>query len=54
MRLFKEEGRLNKFSRRESVGKNIDKEDELREWKKYMEKSDNLKQERTRYCRENK
>ena len=40
MRLFAEEGRLKKFSIRESVGKNIDKEDGLREWKKYMEKSD--------------
>ena len=43
MRLFNEEGRLNKFSRRESVGKNIDKEDGLREWKKYMEKSNKSK-----------
>ena len=40
MRLFTEEGRLRNFSNRESKWKKYDKKDDLKEWRRYMEKSD--------------
>ena len=40
MRLFHEEGRLNDFSSRESAWKKIDQKNEIKEWKRYMEKSE--------------
>ena len=40
MRLFTEEGRLKSFASRESAWKKIDKKDDLKEWKRFLRKSD--------------